>query len=325
MKEKCTNHPNKNSLSFCHSCGKYFCEDCLDVGEEYYYCKEEKCQEDIKAAFLEAARAAKEAYKAGNKEGVAKEKAKMDAILEQLRERKAMKIMDATIEGKARSLAELEAQKRFAELDEGNRAQKIRAIRDEFGLADTDMKKISWENPVLLSQSEFDLYLNALRQRAFKLADNKFEKERMDLDKMSKEQLKASIKQKNKETAGDIKERVPMKTIKELNEKVWFRFFKVLYILLAIPYIPLLFWRKFFEEINKKAWHRSLKALYVLLVIPYTHTSFLILLEDILKIKFRTNPYIVAFIVDSTIYFLMVEFLRRVFYYVILGKVFPKE
>jgi len=44
MKEKCSNHPERNSLSFCHSCGKYYCEGCLDVGDEYFYCKEEKCQ-----------------------------------------------------------------------------------------------------------------------------------------------------------------------------------------------------------------------------------------------------------------------------------------
>lgn len=44
MKEKCSNHPERNSLSICHSCGKYFCEDCLDEGDEYYYCKKEKCQ-----------------------------------------------------------------------------------------------------------------------------------------------------------------------------------------------------------------------------------------------------------------------------------------
>jgi hypothetical protein len=44
MKEKCFNHPDKNSISFCHSCGRHFCEKCLSEGKEYYYCKDEKCQ-----------------------------------------------------------------------------------------------------------------------------------------------------------------------------------------------------------------------------------------------------------------------------------------
>ena len=134
-------------------------------------------------------------------------------------ENKAAARMSAILEGEAKTKAELEAKEKLAELDESNRAQKIRAIRDEFGLTDTDMKKISWKNPLLLSQSEFNLYLDDLKQRAFKLADNKFEKARMDLDKMNKEQLKTSVKQKNEETAGDIKEkRAAMKTIKDLNK-----------------------------------------------------------------------------------------------------------
>jgi len=44
MKEKCFNHPDRKSISFCHSCGKYYCEECLSVGKEYYYCKAKKCQ-----------------------------------------------------------------------------------------------------------------------------------------------------------------------------------------------------------------------------------------------------------------------------------------
>jgi len=46
MKEKCHTHPDRNALSFCHSCGKHYCEECLTDGGEYYYCKEEKCQND---------------------------------------------------------------------------------------------------------------------------------------------------------------------------------------------------------------------------------------------------------------------------------------
>ena len=42
--EYCINHPNKKALSVCHSCGKPYCESCLDEGREYYYCRNRKCQ-----------------------------------------------------------------------------------------------------------------------------------------------------------------------------------------------------------------------------------------------------------------------------------------
>jgi len=48
MEIKCKNHPDKKSFNFCHSCGKYFCEDCLNEGMEYYYCNEPVCYENYK-------------------------------------------------------------------------------------------------------------------------------------------------------------------------------------------------------------------------------------------------------------------------------------
>ena len=44
MKEKCYNHPERNALSLCHSCGRYFCSECLTEGTEYYYCHSEQCR-----------------------------------------------------------------------------------------------------------------------------------------------------------------------------------------------------------------------------------------------------------------------------------------
>ncbi len=44
----CLNHPDKEALSICHGCGKEFCELCLDEGTEYYYCKNQECQELLK-------------------------------------------------------------------------------------------------------------------------------------------------------------------------------------------------------------------------------------------------------------------------------------
>lgn len=40
----CFNHPAKKALSKCHGCGNYFCEECLDEGLEYYYCRRPECQ-----------------------------------------------------------------------------------------------------------------------------------------------------------------------------------------------------------------------------------------------------------------------------------------
>jgi len=58
MKEKCKNHPDKKALSLCHSCGSYFCSDCLVEGSEYYYCKSSDCaqvyeQNEIVDSFIE--------------------------------------------------------------------------------------------------------------------------------------------------------------------------------------------------------------------------------------------------------------------------------
>ena len=43
----CENHPNKEALSVCHVCGKYYCESCLDEGDEYYYCKNPECHQEL--------------------------------------------------------------------------------------------------------------------------------------------------------------------------------------------------------------------------------------------------------------------------------------
>jgi hypothetical protein len=43
MKQFCENHPDKKALSLCHSCGEYFCSDCLNEGLEFYYCKKNEC------------------------------------------------------------------------------------------------------------------------------------------------------------------------------------------------------------------------------------------------------------------------------------------
>lgn len=43
MDNYCKNHPNKKAISFCQNCGNYFCTECLNEGQVYYYCNEEEC------------------------------------------------------------------------------------------------------------------------------------------------------------------------------------------------------------------------------------------------------------------------------------------
>jgi hypothetical protein len=44
----CNNHPERNAVSSCRSCGQYYCGDCLIEGVDYYYCRMENCQEQMK-------------------------------------------------------------------------------------------------------------------------------------------------------------------------------------------------------------------------------------------------------------------------------------
>jgi len=44
----CINHPNRKGFSICHACGKDYCQNCLDEGREFYYCKNLECQKLFK-------------------------------------------------------------------------------------------------------------------------------------------------------------------------------------------------------------------------------------------------------------------------------------
>ena len=39
----CANHPDRESLSFCHFCRDELCTACLNEGKEYYYCNKPEC------------------------------------------------------------------------------------------------------------------------------------------------------------------------------------------------------------------------------------------------------------------------------------------
>jgi hypothetical protein len=48
MKNFCKNHDEREAISICHCCSNYYCRECLDEGPEYYYCKNDKCQQELK-------------------------------------------------------------------------------------------------------------------------------------------------------------------------------------------------------------------------------------------------------------------------------------
>ena len=41
---KCYNHPERIAYSICSNCGRYYCEECLLEGTDYYYCKSSECR-----------------------------------------------------------------------------------------------------------------------------------------------------------------------------------------------------------------------------------------------------------------------------------------
>ncbi|MEJ2054595.1 MAG: hypothetical protein P8X42_11805 [Calditrichaceae bacterium] len=43
MIKYCMNHPVKKAINKCHHCNNYYCEECLNEGYEYYYCKKPEC------------------------------------------------------------------------------------------------------------------------------------------------------------------------------------------------------------------------------------------------------------------------------------------
>lgn len=47
MDHHCATHPTRPAQSLCHSCGRYFCSECLVEGEEFYYCRDQACQNGL--------------------------------------------------------------------------------------------------------------------------------------------------------------------------------------------------------------------------------------------------------------------------------------
>lgn len=89
----------------------------------------------LRAALKKSATAARKAFTQGKREATEKERAKIVRIM--------------------------------------NRQRKLRAVRDEFGLTDNDMKKITRKNPLIMSQYEYKQFLDDVRLKAEELADKK--------------------------------------------------------------------------------------------------------------------------------------------------------
>jgi uncharacterized RDD family membrane protein YckC len=66
MEGYCSVHPTRPALSVCHACDRSFCSDCLDEGDEYYYCRDEACHAELhKEAVRVAGQREQESAKAG--------------------------------------------------------------------------------------------------------------------------------------------------------------------------------------------------------------------------------------------------------------------
>lgn len=50
--KNCVNHPQREAMAVCHSCGRDYCADCLDEGSAYYYCKLPQCQDMLHKELL---------------------------------------------------------------------------------------------------------------------------------------------------------------------------------------------------------------------------------------------------------------------------------
>ncbi|WP_407057151.1 zinc-ribbon domain-containing protein [Desulfobacter postgatei] len=71
------------------------------------------------------------------------------------------------------------------------------------------------------------------------------------------------------------------------------------------------------EKLNKKMWYRSLKVIYFLVIISYIIVSFNFAIIEENSIR--------GFIILVLIILIIAEIIKRSFYYIYLGKIFPKK
>ena len=107
----------------------------------------------LKAAMTKAVQASRHAMRAGKTEGVAKERERMTRILERDRDR-----------ARARQEGILTEKQRIQ-----RRRARVRAIRDELGLSDADIRKITRRDIRLMGDGEFKRFADELFGRALEL------------------------------------------------------------------------------------------------------------------------------------------------------------
>ncbi len=60
--KRCTNHPAKRALSFCHCCKEFYCEACLTEAADYYFCTLPDCETAASSAVAAAHEASRASY-----------------------------------------------------------------------------------------------------------------------------------------------------------------------------------------------------------------------------------------------------------------------
>jgi len=155
-----------------------------------------------------------------------------------------------------------------------------------------------------------------------------------------------------------------MKTLEELNEKAWYRFLKVIYILLYLPYFGILILGLFNngrdynpehfpttvqEVLNDPEFYKvsdyAKKQVLSIIDKDFNNLSYEAqndVIESInkkplptvtLKERYVYDSYytwnigksLKIFLIITACYILMMELIRRAFYYIVLGKVYPMK
>ena len=135
-------------------------------------------------------------------------------------------------------------------------------------------------------------------------------------------------------------------TLKELNQRAWYRFLKVLYVAAIIPYIGILMVGSsdFFKDGEAIYSLYSKKDIFDEITIDfepvreltdkevfdgpwtdYQQNKQLTAAEINKEMAWLIGKGLLAFVLFTSVYFGALEFIKRSFYYVTIGQVFPKE
>lgn len=76
---------------------------------------------------------------------------------------------------------------------------------------------------------------------------------------------------------------------------------------------------KTLEELNQKPWYRFFKVVYVVMWLPY------LLLFYVIWSVSALGDAIKGCLIMTIVYVLFAEGIRRAFYYILLGRLFPRQ